>query len=152
MMNGKNSRWTCSSKCGCTLKYFAPFKELGLIIIDEEHESTYKQEDYPRYHAREIAQWRSQYHNCPIILGSATPCLESFARAEKGVYTLLSLPHRVNQQALPNIDIIDMREELSRGNRSMFSNDLRDAMNARLKKKSKLCCFKSQRIRFIYVV
>ena len=69
---------------GARSSIFAPFKELGLIIIDEEHESTYKQEDYPRYHAREIAQWRSQYHNCPIILGSATPCLESFARAEKG--------------------------------------------------------------------
>ena len=130
---------------GARSSIFAPFKELGLIIIDEEHESTYKQEDYPRYHAREIAQWRSQYHNCPIILGSATPCLESFARAEKGVYTLLSLPHRVNQQALPNIDIIDMREELSRGNRSMFSNDLRDAMNARLKKKEQIVLFLNRR-------
>ena len=130
---------------GARSSIFAPFKELGLIIIDEEHESTYKQEDYPRYHAREIAQWRSQYHNCPIILGSATPCLESFARAEKGGYTLLSLPHRVNQQALPNIDIIDMREELSRGNRSMFSNDLRDAMNARLKKKEQIVLFLNRR-------
>ncbi|ARJ29968.1 primosomal protein N' [Staphylococcus lugdunensis] len=130
---------------GARSSIFAPFKELGLIIIDEEHESTYKQEDYPRYHAREIAQWRSQYHNCPIILGSATPCLESFARAEKGVYTLLSLPHRVNQQALPNIDIIDMREELSRGNRSMFSNDLRDVMNARLKKKEQIVLFLNRR-------
>lgn len=130
---------------GARSSIFAPFKELGLIIIDEEHESTYKQEDYPRYHAREIAQWRSQYHNCPIILGSATPCLESFARAEKGVYTLLSLPHRVNQQVLPNIDIIDMREELSRGNRSMFSNDLRDAMNARLKKKEQIVLFLNRR-------
>ncbi|MEJ7474718.1 primosomal protein N', partial [Staphylococcus saprophyticus] len=86
---------------------FAPFKNLGIIIIDEEHESTYKQEDYPRYHARDIAQWRSQYHQCPVILGSATPSLESYARAEKNVYELLSLPNRVNNQALPHIDIVD---------------------------------------------
>ena len=85
---------------GARSSIFAPFKNLGLIIIDEEHESTYKQEDYPRYHARDIAQWRSSYHHCPVILGSATPSLESYARAEKDVYQLLSLPHRVNNQAL----------------------------------------------------
>ena len=66
-----------------SFKHFAPFKNLGIIIIDEEHESTYKQEDYPRYHARDIAEWRSQFHQCPLVLGSATPSLESYARTEK---------------------------------------------------------------------
>ena len=78
----ENSRWSCSCECWC-VQVCLPFKNLGIIIIDEEHESTYKQEDYPRYHARDIAQWRSQYHQCPVILGSATPSLESYARAEK---------------------------------------------------------------------
>ena len=128
---------------GARSSIFAPFKNLGIIIIDEEHESTYKQEDYPRYHARDIAQWRSQFHHCPVVLGSATPSLESYARAEKNVYELLSLPHRVNQQALPHIDIIDMREELSEGNRSMFSIALRQAIQERLDKKDQIVLFLS---------
>lgn len=130
---------------GARSSVFAPFKNLGLIIIDEEHESTYKQEDYPRYHAREIAQWRSEYHHCPVILGSATPCLESYARAEKGVYHLLSLPNRVNQQALPNIDIVDMRTELTEGNRSMFSKDLREAIQLRLDRQEQVVLFLNRR-------
>ena len=83
MMSGKKLEMVVRVSVGARSSVFAPFKNLGLIIIDEEHESTYKQEDYPRYHAREIAQWRSEYHHCPVILGSATPCLESYARAEK---------------------------------------------------------------------
>ena len=83
MMSGKIRDGRARVSVGARSSVFAPFKNLGLIIIDEEHESTYKQEDYPRYHAREIAQWRSEYHHCPVILGSATPCLESYARAEK---------------------------------------------------------------------
>ncbi|HDH4902665.1 TPA: primosomal protein N' [Staphylococcus argenteus] len=130
---------------GARSSVFAPFKNLGLIIIDEEHESTYKQEDYPRYHAREIAQWRSEYHHCPVILGSATPCLESYARAEKDVYQLLSLPNRVNQQALPDIDIVDMRTELSEGNRSMFSKDLREAIQLRLDRQEQVVLFLNRR-------
>ncbi|CAM4020689.1 primosomal protein N' [Staphylococcus schweitzeri] len=130
---------------GARSSVFAPFKNLGLIIIDEEHESTYKQEDYPRYHAREIAQWRSEYHHCPVILGSATPCLESYARAEKGVYHLLSLPNRVNQRALPNIDIVDMRTELTEGNRSMFSKDLREAIQLRLDRQEQVVLFLNRR-------
>ena len=130
---------------GARSSVFAPFKNLGIIIIDEEHESTYKQEDYPRYHARDIAQWRSQYHQCPVILGSATPSLESYARAEKNVYELLSLPNRVNNQALPHIDIVDMREELSEGNRSMFSNELRNAIQDRLDKQEQIVLFLNRR-------
>ena len=130
---------------GARSSVFAPFKNLGVIIIDEEHEATYKQEDYPRYHARDIAQWRSTYHKCPLILGSATPSLESFARAEKGVYTMLSLPDRVNQQPLPEIEIIDMREELSQGNRSMFSVALRTAIQEKLDRKEQVVLFLNRR-------
>ena len=88
---------------GARSAIFAPFTNIGLIILDEEHESTYKQEDSPRYHARDVAIWRSEFYNCPIILGSATPALESFARAKKGVYKLLSLKHRALHQALPTV-------------------------------------------------
>ena len=130
---------------GARSSVFAPFKNLGMIIIDEEHESSSKQEDYPRYHARDIAQWRSEYHQCPLILGSATPSLESFARAEKGVYELLSLPNRVNQQALPEVEIVDMREELNSGNRSMFSNQLRDAIQQRLDNQEQIVLFLNRR-------
>ncbi|NWK84350.1 primosomal protein N' [Staphylococcus sp. GSSP0090] len=130
---------------GARSSVFAPFKNLGMIIIDEEHESSYKQEDYPRYHARDIAQWRSQYHQCPLILGSATPSLESYARAEKGVYELLSLPKRVNQLALPEVEIVDMREELNSGNRSMFSNQLRDAIQQRLDNQEQIVLFLNRR-------
>ena len=86
--NGKRLETVEPCKRGSSFKHFAPFKNLGIIIIDEEHESTYKQEDYPRYHARDIAEWRSQFHQCPLVLGSATPSLESYARTEKGVYQL----------------------------------------------------------------
>ncbi|MCP6347076.1 primosomal protein N', partial [Klebsiella pneumoniae] len=75
---------------------FAPLKNIGLIILDEEHETTYKQSDNPRYHAREVAKWRAAYHHSPVILGSATPSLESRARAQNGVYQLLEMPERSN--------------------------------------------------------
>ncbi|RIP33575.1 primosomal protein N' [Staphylococcus gallinarum] len=130
---------------GARSSVFAPFKSLGMIIIDEEHESSYKQEDYPRYHARDIAEWRSQYHQCPLVLGSATPSLESFARAEKNVYQLLSLPNRVNQQAMPEINIVDMREELAAGNRSMFSTELKEAIQLRLDRNEQIVLFLNRR-------
>ncbi|MEG0260383.1 MAG: primosomal protein N', partial [Lysinibacillus sp.] len=109
---------------GARSAIFAPFSNLGLIILDEEHEATYKQEDSPRYHARDVAIWRSKSHRCPVILGSATPALESFARAKKGVYSMLSLQERAMQQSLPTVEVVDMREELRAGNRSMFSEKL----------------------------
>ncbi|AYU55014.1 primosomal protein N' [Staphylococcus debuckii] len=130
---------------GARSSVFAPFTNLGMIIIDEEHEATYKQEDYPRYHAKDIALWRSEYHQCPLILGSATPSLETYARAEKGVYRLLSLPERVNNQPLPVINIVDMREELAEGNRSMFSTSLRAAIEERLARNEQIVLFLNQR-------
>jgi len=130
---------------GARSAIFAPFTNIGLIILDEEHESTYKQEDSPRYHARDIAIWRSEFYQCPVILGSATPALESYARAKKGVYTLLSLKRRALQQTLPTVFIADMREELRQGNRSMFSISLIEAMRARLEKKEQMVLFLNRR-------
>lgn len=130
---------------GARSAIFAPFTNIGLIILDEEHESTYKQEDSPRYHARDVAIWRSEFYKCPIILGSATPALESFARAKKGVYKLLSLKHRALHQALPTVFIADMREELRQGNRSMFSQSLIEAIRLRLEKKEQMVLFLNRR-------
>ena len=112
---------------------FAPLKNIGLIIVDEEHSSTYKQENAPRYNAIDIAKWRGEYNNCPVILGSATPSLESFARAKKGVYNLLSLPNRIGNFKLPEVTIIDMAKEMKKRN-MLFSDELKNAINETLDK------------------
>ena len=95
---------------GARSAIFAPIKNLGVIIMDEEHETSYKQEDMPRYHARDVAQWRGKYHHCPVVLGSATPSLESRARAQKGVYRWLRLTKRINGKDLPQVQLVDMRQ------------------------------------------
>ena len=97
---------------GARSAIFAPLPKLGLIIMDEEHEASYKQDDMPRYHARDVAIWRSEYHACPLILGSATPSLETRARAQKGVYGWLKLTHRANGKSLPAVSLIDMKKEI----------------------------------------
>ncbi|MDD9312857.1 primosomal protein N' [Cytobacillus firmus] len=130
---------------GARSAIFAPFENLGIIIIDEEHETSYKQEENPRYHARDVAIKRAENYKCPVVLGSATPSLESFARAQKGVYHLLTLENRMNNQALPAVDIIDMREELREGNRSMFSRKLLAKIKDRLGKKEQIVLFLNKR-------
>ncbi|WP_346235546.1 primosomal protein N' [Lysinibacillus telephonicus] len=130
---------------GARSAVFAPFENVGIIILDEEHESTYKQEDSPRYHARDVAIWRSKFHHCPVILGSATPSLESFARAKKNVYTLLTLRERALKQSLPTVQVVDMREELQKGNRSMFSRSLMESIEVRLQKKEQIVLFLNRR-------
>lgn len=130
---------------GARSAIFAPFTNIGIIILDEEHESTYKQEDAPRYHARDVAIWRSQFHGCPVILGSATPSLESYARAKKGVYHLLTLKERAMKQALPTVNVVDLREELCSGNRSMFSKDLVEAISSRLQRQEQIVLFLNRR-------
>ncbi len=130
---------------GARSAVFAPFKNLGIIILDEEHESTYKQEDTPRYHARDVAIQRAAYYKCPVVLGSATPSLETYARARKGVYTLLKLTKRPKSQQLPTVHIVDMREELKKGNRSMFSVELADAIRLRIEKNEQTVLFLNKR-------
>ena len=130
---------------GARSAVFAPFEHLGLIIIDEEHESSYKQEENPRYHARDVAIERAKLHSCPVILGSATPTLESFARAQKGVYQLLTMSKRMNAGALPSVEIVDMREELRAGNRSMFSETLLTKLKDRLEKKEQIVLMLNKR-------
>lgn len=120
---------------GARSAVFAPFENLGIIIIDEEHEASYKQEDNPRYHARDVAIWRAMKYQCPVVLGSATPSLESFARAKKGVYTLIELPSRVNDRAMPEVNVVDMREELRKENRTEFSTELLEKIKDRIAKK-----------------
>ncbi|GGN49466.1 primosomal protein N' [Oceanobacillus indicireducens] len=106
---------------GARSAIFSPFENLGIIIIDEEHETSYKQEDQPRYHARDVAIKRGMDQNFPVVLGSATPTLESYARAAKGVYKLATLTKRTNDKPLPEVITVDMRSELHAGNRTMFS-------------------------------
>ncbi|RDI47510.1 primosomal protein N' [Falsibacillus pallidus] len=130
---------------GARSAIFAPFENLGIVIIDEEHETSYKQEENPRYHARDVAIHRGQHHNCPIILGSATPSLETFARAQKNVYEKLTLSKRMNQGELPHVEIVDMREELRNGNRSMFSTELFEKLEDRLNKKEQSVLFLNKR-------
>ncbi|HEV3117819.1 MAG TPA: primosomal protein N', partial [Gemmataceae bacterium] len=102
---------------GARSAVFAPTRRLGLIVIDEEHEGTFKQESTPRYHARDVAVMRSRLENVPIILGSATPSLESWHNAERGQYQLLSLPQRVLDRPLPHVGLIDLRHERVSGGR-----------------------------------
>ncbi|MCA1062320.1 primosomal protein N' [Rossellomorea aquimaris] len=130
---------------GARSAVFAPFENIGIIIIDEEHETSYKQEENPRYHARDVAIYRGEYHHCPVILGSATPSLESFARASKGLYGLLTLDKRMNDGPLPTVDIVDMREELRKGNRSMFSSSLFEKIQDRLEKGEQTVLFLNRR-------
>ncbi|WP_088069365.1 primosomal protein N' [Gottfriedia luciferensis] len=130
---------------GARSAIFAPFENIGIIIIDEEHETTYKQDEHPRYHARDIAIWRGNYHQCPVVLGSATPTLESFARAGKGVYELNTMSKRVNQGPLPEVEVVDMREQLRIGNRTMFSTALNEKIIDRLEKKEQIILFLNRR-------
>jgi len=129
---------------GARSAIFAPFKNLGAIIIDEEHTSSYKQDNHPRYHAVDIAKVRSKTHNCPLILGSATPSLESYARAKKGVYKLLELKTRVGKSKLPIVKIIDMKDEIKRGNPT-FSNELNSNIKDRLEKKEQIILLLNRR-------
>lgn len=118
---------------GARSAIFAPLDNIGLIVIDEEHESTYKQDCNPRYHVLDIAKFRSKYHKCPILLGSATPSLESYARAKKNVYTLLELKKRANGKAMPHTEIVDMTLEVKKHN-YLISSLLKSKIEDRLSK------------------
>ncbi|WP_017548487.1 primosomal protein N' [Salinicoccus carnicancri] len=120
---------------GARSSVFAPFEDVGVIIIDEEHETTYKQGDRPMYHAAEVAKFRSRRHRCPLILGTATPSLETYARSEKGVYRRLELTERAGAKVLPEVRVVDMSEEHRTGNTSIISKQLHDAIQDRIEKR-----------------
>ena len=123
---------------------FVPFTNIGLIILDEEQSTNYKQDNNPRYHARDIAIQRGIYHNCPVLLGSATPSLESMARALKGVYKLLTLSKRIGKATLPKISIVNMQDEYRKGN--MIISDLLDSkIKDRLAKKEQVIIYLNRR-------
>lgn len=117
---------------GARSAVFAPLTNLGLIIVDEEHETTYKQTDNPRYHARDVALWRGQNHQIPVILGSATPSLESRARAQRGVYQRLVLTQRAGGASLPPVTIVDMKAMIAEGPETNFSTPLLEKLKDRL--------------------
>jgi primosomal protein N' (replication factor Y) len=119
---------------GARSAVFAPTRETGLIIIDEEHESSFKQDTTPRYHGRDVAVMRARFEDVPIILGSATPSLESWHNAQRGAYTLLTLPQRVQARPLPPVHLVDLRHQpLRRGRPSALSDELVHAMQKALR-------------------
>lgn len=124
---------------------FTPFPNLGLIIIDEEHENTYKSETMPKYHARETAEEIASMEDALVVLGSATPSLEAYYRAKKGRYRLYELTRRQAGGELPEVYIVDLREELREGNRSMFSRKLRGLLEDRLRKREQSILFLNRR-------
>ncbi|WP_201346924.1 replication restart helicase PriA, partial [Lactobacillus nasalidis] len=130
---------------GARSAVFAPLHNIGLIIIDEEHEGSYKQDNNPRYHARDVAIWRSRYHGCPLILGSATPSLASRARAQKGVYQLLRLQKRAKNQPLPRVDLIDLKHVQFAGSQFDLSCPLTEAIQDRLAKKEQVILLLNRR-------
>lgn len=124
---------------------FTPFKKLGVIIIDEEHEDSYKSESVPRYHAREVAIQRARMEGGKVILGSATPSLEAYYRAGKGEYTLHTLEKRVKESMLPKVLIADLRQELKEGNRSILSRRLKELIESRLQSGQQTMLFLNRR-------
>ena len=131
---------------GARSAIFAPVDPLGLIIVDEEHESSYKQEEAPRYHARDVAVVRGQMEGAAVVLGSATPSLESFSNALKGKYTLLEMPTRADDKQLPVVRVVDMRKEgYKQKGIPIFSQQLKEAITRRLDQKEQIILFLNRR-------
>ena len=131
---------------GARSAIFAPVEPLGLIIVDEEHEHTYKQEEAPRYHARDVAIMRGQMENAVVVLGSATPSLESFYNCKKGKFTLLELPERVDDQKMPHVRVVDMRQTARDGKGPpLFSPQLKEAITQRLERGEQTILFLNRR-------
>lgn len=124
---------------------FTPFDNVGLIIIDEEHEHTYKSDQMPRYHARDVAIELARLHGASVMLGSATPSVESFYAAKTGTYKLYTLKERAKEAKLPDVCTVDLRQELKEGNRSIFSRKLKSAIEDRLSRKEQVMLFLNRR-------
>jgi primosomal protein N' (replication factor Y) len=131
---------------GARSAIFAPVEPLGLIIVDEEHEHTYKQEEAPRYHARDVAIMRGQMENAVVVLGSATPSMESYANCKKGKFTLLNLPQRVDDQKMPHVRVVDMRQAMFKEKGPpLFSPQLKEAITQRLERGEQTILFLNRR-------
>lgn len=130
---------------GARSAIFAPLKNIGLIIIDEEHDGSYISESNPRYNTIEVAEKRASLFNCPLVLGSATPSIESYHKAMTGVYNLIEMKERINKKPLPPINIIDMTEEVRMGNNSIFSRALEEAIRKTLSEHSQAMLFINRR-------
>ena len=130
---------------GARSAIFLPAKNLGLIIIDEEHENTYKSEQNPKYQTKEVAEYLSELKGCKVILGSATPSIETYYRALTGEMKLLELNSRIDNKPMPPMKVIDMRNELKGGNKSLFSRELFIAIQERLKRKEQIILFLNRR-------
>jgi len=130
---------------GARSALFAPFEALGLIVVDEEHESSYKQEDSPRYHTREVVEQLAQLTGAKVIMGSATPALESFYAVKQGKYAYVEVTQRYNQIPLPEVLVVDMREELKRGNKTIFSEALSKGIQERLERKEQVVLLLNRR-------
>ncbi len=124
---------------------FTPFPNLGIVIIDEEHEGSYKSETTPKYHAREVAKKRCEMSSSSLVLGSATPSVESYFQTNCGSYKLLKLPNRVGEQQLASVQVVDLRKELREGNRSVLSRELKDQMQTALEKNQQMMLFLNRR-------
>ena len=130
---------------GARSAIFAPIKDLGVIIIDEEHETSYKNGEHPYYDARTVAKFRAVQQNAMLVLGSATPSVESFYRVTQGEYSLVKLTKRVSERPLPRLEIVDMKEELKSGNRSIFSRKLVASMYDVMSKGKQVILFLNRR-------
>ena len=131
---------------GARSAIFAPVENLGIIIIDEEHDSSYKSEANPRYDAKQVANYISKQNNCPVLLGSATPDINTYYKAiEEKEIELLKLTKRANNSDLPTVQVIDLKQELANGNRSMLSVDLYSAIEENLKNKKQTILFLNRR-------
>lgn len=130
---------------GARSAIFAPLKDLGIIIVDEEHEQSYASETNPRYLTKDIAEFRGKYNNCPVVLGSATPSLDSFYNAQIGEYELIELPKRANGQPMPEISVIDMFGEIRAGNTGIFSRILINDLHSCIKQGKQAMIFINRR-------
>lgn len=130
---------------GARSAIFLPFKNLGLIVIDEEHEGSYKSDSNPKYNAREIGELKCRIENCKLVLGSATPSIETYYRCNRGEIDLISIRNRADGAILPQVQIVDMREELLNNNKSIFSKSLYEAIEDRLSRKEQIILFLNRR-------
>lgn len=130
---------------GARSAVFAPVENVGVIVIDEEHDGSYRSENAPRYDTFDVALLRAQYNKCKLILGSATPSVETYRRAQAGEFQLVSLPERINRRPMPKVEIVDMRREVRRGNPSPFSQTLRDKLEDCLARRNQAIVFLNRR-------